>query len=115
MKAASEQNLDECCEDHGHLFGQWGSESCPKSLLDVTRELAGGGREAEGGKSGTKPLLTHSYVIKVIDFQEYTKLMELLVDLHQHPLTETNSTYPGKTFLTPTCRIIALTHDKYIQ
>ncbi|OLP76801.1 hypothetical protein AK812_SmicGene43213 [Symbiodinium microadriaticum] len=70
-----------CVEDFGPRFGSWGRRGCPKSLAEIVNDVHSGTSEAEGGKSGTKPLISARFVVKVIDKTEHKQLGRLLQKL----------------------------------
>lgn len=82
------------CQDFGPRFGRWGSVACP-SLNDIITDVESGTKEATGGKSGTKPIVSSKFAIKVIDSIEHKML---------HSLLSSMKGSRRDTFLVPTCR-----------
>lgn len=88
----------EGCQDFGPRFGQWGAQACP-SLTSIIEDLEAGTKEATGGKSGTKPIVSKRFAVKLIDDIEHKMLHKLL-----HSLKGSRR----DSFLVPTCRSLCL-------
>lgn len=82
------------CQDFGPRFGRWGAQACPP-LTSIIADLEAGTKEATGGKSGTKPIVSKRFAVKVIDNVEHKMLHKLL-----HSLKGSRR----DSFLVPTCR-----------
>eukprot|EP00434_Breviolum_minutum_P000902 symbB.v1.2.000797.t1/scaffold44.1/size390916/10 len=75
------------CQDFGPRFGRWGKVACP-SLNDIIGDVESGTKEATGGKSGTKPIVSSKFAIKVIDSIEHKMLHSLLSSMKGSRLPE---------------------------
>ncbi|CAE7177578.1 unnamed protein product, partial [Symbiodinium necroappetens] len=100
--SASSGAPNSACQDFGPRFGSWGRRGCPKSLAEIVHDVQSGTSEAEGGKSGTKPLISARFVVKVIDKTEHKQLGRLLQKLRGSR---------RDTFLVPTCRSLVFNVD----
>jgi len=100
--SASSEAPNSACQDFGPRFGRWGRRGCPKSLAEIVDDVHSGTSEAEGGKSGTKPLVSARFVVKVIDKAEHKQLGRLLQKLRGSR---------RDTFLVPTCRSLLFNVD----
>lgn len=96
------------CEDFGRRFGRWGAAACP-DLKDIIADVESGAKVASGGKSGTSPLRSSKFVVKLIDPIEHKMLHHLL-----HKLKGSRR----DTLLAPTCRSLSFKVGnaiKYVQ
>ncbi|CAK9015010.1 unnamed protein product [Durusdinium trenchii] len=64
-------------QDFGRRFGRWGAAACP-DLKDIIADVESGAKVASGGKSGTSPLRSSKFVVKLIDPIEHKMLHHLL-------------------------------------
>ncbi|CAJ1348369.1 unnamed protein product [Effrenium voratum] len=85
------------CKDFGPRFGAWGKSACG-SLPSIISDVLAESKEASGGKSGTKPLVSSRYVVKLMDEIEHNMLNKLLRELRGSRRL---------TLLAPTCRSLA--------
>eukprot|EP00928_Gymnodinium_smaydae_P043421 TRINITY_DN29093_c0_g1_i1.p1 TRINITY_DN29093_c0_g1~~TRINITY_DN29093_c0_g1_i1.p1 ORF type:complete len:412 (+),score=50.91 TRINITY_DN29093_c0_g1_i1:166-1401(+) len=102
MKAFCNGKANNCCENHGAKWGEFGLKACNIDITQlcqfITEKGHHQGKELSGGASGNKPIRIADVIIKGLDATEFVQLARLMTSLDSMPIES--------SVLAPTCFLL---------